>query len=486
VNLFHTPEKIGPKRGRTPEGYLVCYDVPLARVGFQEYGEHEIDDPAISRPPDGFYRVERVPDEVFAPDSIASWNGKPVTNDHPPQLLTPATTRMYQVGTMINPRRGEGGNDGLMLVDMVITCPSTMLDIESGKREVSGGYGCDYFEITPGHLQQRNILGNHGAIVEEGRCGGACAIHDHKPKSLAFDEEADIRRQIRERGTTMNKIFDALTKAFKARDDKAFEQAQAALAIMVKDEEHPSVKTEGGSHEIHLHLEGGGSKREEEPPPHKEDPMDEAPEWFKKFGQEHDSFKKGFDEWRKSVDAFMKGGAQGEEAGDEANKKIEGELEEEAPPGTALKDAKGAKDSAYLVDSFHETVAGAEVLAPGISLPTLDRSAQPKVTFDSICGLRRKALDHAAAQMETREMLTAVTGGRAFDTKMATCRDVRNVFRGVVALKRAANARGTAGTGATDIGRNAHSVVGGFKSLAELNAANTAAYAKGDHKVASR
>ena len=459
----------------------MCYDVPLARIGFQEYGAHEIDDPAVSPPPQDFFRVERTPGEVFAPDSIASWNGKPVTNDHPPDLLTPATTREYQVGTMINPRRGEGGNDGLLLVDMIITCPDTMDDIEAGKREVSGGYNCDYFEITPGHLQQRNILGNHGALVDEGRCGGACSIHDTRPKSLAFDVEAKHRKQLRERGTEMSKIIDALTKAFKARDDKAFEQALGAAAIVVKDEDEHAMKTEGGSHEIHLHLEGGGNKNEEEPPPRKEDPMDEAPPWFKKFGEEHDSRWKDMDNWRKGVDAFMKGGARDAEG----EKEVEGELEEEAPPGTALNDARGAKDSAYLADSFHETVAGAEVLAPGIALPTLDRSARPGVTFKDICGLRRKALDHAAAQRETREMLEAVTNGRMIDTKKASCRDVRNVFRGVVALKRAANARGT---GANDAGRSTvgSTSVGGFKSLAELNAANAAAYAKGDKKVAAR
>lgn len=482
MSLFHTPEKIGPKRGRTPEGFLVCYDVPLARVGFQEYGEHEINDPAITKPPDGYFRVERVPDEVFHPDSIASWNGKPVTNEHPPDLLTPATTREYQVGTMINPRRGTEGSDGLLFVDMVITDPAAMLDIDAGKREVSGGYECDYFEVTPGHLRQRNILGNHGALVDEGRCGEACSIHDHGPKSLAFEAGANIRKQLRERGTEMSRILDTLSKAFKTRDDKTFEQALGAAAIVMRDEE-PSVKTEGGSHEIHLHLEGNGSKEEEEPPPRHEDPTDaaadEVPPWFKKFGQEHDSRWKGLDEWRKAVDAFMKGGARDEEG----EKEVEGELEEEAPPGTELNDARGARDSAYLVDSFQETVAGAEVLVPGIQLPTLDRSARPRATFKDICGLRRRAIDRAAAQQETREMLAEVTNNRGINTKTATCRDVRNIFRAVVALKRAANARGATDT---NTGSNSHRVVGGIKSLAALNEANAAAYTKGDRKVASR
>src|ERR1700679_4139152 len=102
---FHSTEKIGPKRSRTPEGFLVCHDVPLARTGIQEYGAHEIDDPAVTPPPGGFFRVERHEDEVFAPASVASWNGKLVTNDHPDDLLNPANAREHAVGTMLNVHR---------------------------------------------------------------------------------------------------------------------------------------------------------------------------------------------------------------------------------------------------------------------------------------------------------------------------------------------------------------------------------------------
>lgn len=447
---FHAPEKIGPKRAKTPEGFLVCYDVPLARTGFQDYAAHEIEDAAITAPPDGYFRVERLADEVFAPTSLTSWNGKPVTNDHPPDLLTPADIAKYQVGTMINPRQGHGDHAHLLLVDMIITDPTTMADVEAGKREMSGGYDCEYFEVAPGHLQQRGIVGNHGALVDEGRCGEACAIQDHKPR-MKF----------------MSTILEQLKKAFTTKDEKAFAAALGAVAM--RDEEG-SVRTEGGSHEIHLHIPGTSTA--EEQTPKKEDPMDEAPAWFKKFGEGHDAWMKSHDEWKKNVDEFMKG-KPGETETDAEAKEVEGGLEEEAPPGTALKDARGAKDSAYLVDAFQETVAGAEVLAPGISVPTLDRSALPKKTFKDICGLRRRALDHAAASMETREMLSQVTGGRMIDTKTANCRDVRSAFRATVALKRAAN---KGAPGILDTHTGTHTVVG-VKSLADLNKMNRERYA---------
>src|ERR1017187_5741140 len=190
IARFHA-EPIGEKRSRTPEGYLVCYDVPLARTGFQEYGGWEIEDPTIT--PADKYTVERTEDEVFNPKSIASWHGKDVSNDHPPSLLTPETDSLHRRGTMINPRRGEGDQKDLLLTDWIVTCPQLMRDIESGKVEVSGGYDCDYFETSPGRLQQRNIVGNHGAGVEKGRCGARCSIGDEvQPRAKAHTRRRSI------------------------------------------------------------------------------------------------------------------------------------------------------------------------------------------------------------------------------------------------------------------------------------------------------
>jgi uncharacterized protein len=364
---------------------------------------------------------------------------------------------------------------------MIVTCPQLMADIESGKREVSGGYDCDYFEVSPGHLQQRGIVGNHGAIVEQGRCGARCAIGDQIMSDLAQLELPEILRETWAKAPTrrrsMGKFTDVIRRALKSGNQQAIDKA---LEILDAEGEEPNVE----GHSVHIHVGGQGENAagKEEPPPKGEDPMDSAPEWFKshhksamdRWGKD-DEYRKGLDDWRKTVDTFMTGGKDAESAG-AGNHEIEGgELEMEAPPGTALNDAKGAKDSALLADSFQETCAGAEVLAPGILLPTLNRNAPPKATFEAICGLRRRALDHAMSSAETRQAVLDCTGGRGIDTNKATCRDVRTTFRAVVAMRRAANAGGNRDTkhvtyAGTPTG------VGGISSITELNAMNQKHY----------
>ncbi len=470
VARFHA-EPIGEKRSRTPEGYLVCHDVPLARTGFQEYGGWEIEDPAVT--PADKYRVERLDEHVFSPESVASWHGKAVTNDHPPALLTPETDALYRRGTMINPRRGEGVSNDLLLVDMIVTCPQLMRDIEAGKVEVSGGYDCDYFEVTPGHLQQRGIIGNHGAIVDQGRCGARCAIGDEDSHSVPHRAKAHTRRRSMD-------VLATLRRALKSGNTQTIDKA--AVQAILDAEEHGQPEHHEG-HQVHIHVGGVGENAagREEGPPAKEDPMDAAPEWFKshhksamdRWGKD-DEYRKGLDDWRGKVDSFMKGEETHHDT--EGAKQIEGEIAEEAPPGTALNDARGARDSALLADSFQETCAGAEVLAPGISLPTLNRNAPPKSTFEAICGLRRRALDHAMSSAETRQAVLDCTGGRGIDTKKASCRDVRTTFRAVVAMRRSVNAGGGRDTRVPNFSNQAPTGVGGIGSITELNAMNAKHY----------
>jgi hypothetical protein len=269
-------------------------------------------------------------------------------------------------------------------------------------------------------------------------------------------------------------VLATLRRALKSGNTQTIDKA-AVQAILDAEEGEPNVE----GHQVHIHVGGQGENAagREEPPPRAEDPMDSAPEWFKSHHKmtgdrwaKDDEYRKGLDDWRGKVDTFMKGGRD-DEGVPEHERMIEGEIEEEAPPGTALNDAKGAKDSALLADSFQETCAGAEVLAPGISLPALNRISPPRATFNAICGLRRRALDHAMSSSETRQMVLDCTGGRGIDTKKATCRDVRTTFRAVVAMRRAANAGGNRDTKhVTHVGTPTG--VGGIGSITELNAMN--------------
>ena len=65
---------------REPEGYLLCLNVPVARSGTQEYLPEELGLP----PGPEMIPVFRPEEEVFSPETVASFEGMPVTNDHPP------------------------------------------------------------------------------------------------------------------------------------------------------------------------------------------------------------------------------------------------------------------------------------------------------------------------------------------------------------------------------------------------------------------
>jgi hypothetical protein len=126
-----------------------------------------------------------------------------------------------------------------------------------------------------------------------------------------------------------------------------------------------------------------------------------------------------------------------EEAG---NEKIEGNLELEAPPGTGDK-ARRAHDSVYLEDSHREACSLAEIIRPGIRLPTFDRSAKPRATFDSICDLRRRTVEDAYRDAEMKKIIDALSANR-FEVGKMTCDAIRPIFVGLGMQRRAANNRG--------------------------------------------
>ena len=98
---FLAPEKIGPKRYMTPEGFMLCLDVPIARVGWMMYMHGET---PISVGRDGYAMVNRTAETLFSPDTIRSFEGKPVTEDHPPDGVDSKNHRRYSVGEAHNVR----------------------------------------------------------------------------------------------------------------------------------------------------------------------------------------------------------------------------------------------------------------------------------------------------------------------------------------------------------------------------------------------
>lgn len=81
--------KISEHMTKTPEGFLICHDVPIARIGQQEYFAGEL---GLDGDPDRLVQVQRRPEDVFDPAAVASFEGKDVTQNHPPERLMPEIT----------------------------------------------------------------------------------------------------------------------------------------------------------------------------------------------------------------------------------------------------------------------------------------------------------------------------------------------------------------------------------------------------------
>jgi hypothetical protein len=116
-----------------------------------------------------------------------------------------------------------------------------------------------------------------------------------------------------------------------------------------------------------------------------------------------------------------------------------GELELEAPAGTTKDQLRRARDSALFEDSFADVLSMAEILVPGVRLPTFDRRASPRATVDQLCAFRARVLDAAYTQPDLREMIDEVTGGRFTEAKRLGCAKCRDTFRAVAMMKRRAN-----------------------------------------------
>jgi len=174
-NNFYVTERLSEHMYETPEGFLVCMDVPVARIGEYIYKSNEV---PIEGGKDGLVKIIRDEDEVFSEEAIQSFNGKPVTINHPNDFVTPENWKNLAHGTIQNTRRGEGEQSDLLVADLVITTEDAIKLIKAGLREVSLGYDAQYDQIEPGLGRQKEIAGNHLALVVKGRAGNRCAIMD--------------------------------------------------------------------------------------------------------------------------------------------------------------------------------------------------------------------------------------------------------------------------------------------------------------------
>ena len=217
---------------KTPEGFLVCQNVPIARTGYQKYYAQELDENAE---PNVVVNVYRSPDEVFSPATLASFEGKPVTNEHPSEDVTPENYAKYSKGHVQHVRVGKGDDSDKIMADLYITDPELMQLIQDGKRDVSAGYYAEDKEDKNGRICQTHIRGNHIAVVDEGRAGRSVSIRDSKNRKKG---DVSMSRKQRVKNIIARYIKDASPEELDELISDS-EEARAALCDedLVNDED---------------------------------------------------------------------------------------------------------------------------------------------------------------------------------------------------------------------------------------------------------
>ncbi|HBK27314.1 MAG TPA: hypothetical protein DDY92_01910 [Dialister sp.] len=168
--------RISEHMARTPEGYLICKDVPIARTGIQQYRGMEFG----GEDPNKLYNVERPEAEVFSKVALASFEGKPVVDEHPHEDVKTGNVLRYLKGTCRNVHRGDGALSDCIVADLIIYDDDLIRKIEDGKRDISCGYDCLWEPKDDATYIQREIRGNHVAVVDRGRAGHKVSIRDSK------------------------------------------------------------------------------------------------------------------------------------------------------------------------------------------------------------------------------------------------------------------------------------------------------------------
>ena len=151
----------------TEEGYLKDKPI-LTSTGIFEYKNS-----------DGTTRRElRLPEDVFDPESLASYKGKPIVITHDAGLINTDNVHDNQIGTILTVGEKDGDD-----VRAEIVIHDTDALKQCRYKELSLGYNLD-LEETPGVWNgqkydaiQRNISVNHLAVVREARAGDQARLN---------------------------------------------------------------------------------------------------------------------------------------------------------------------------------------------------------------------------------------------------------------------------------------------------------------------
>lgn len=153
-------------------GYVTIYDNPITRAGVFQYKGSALP----GGEPSKIYNVYRPLEELTNPETLESFKGLPIINEH--EMLGEKYPRSPEErgvhGSILESMRVKGRD---IVANLRIWSRTLKALIDQGKKGLSLGYNCRWekssgvFEGIAYDYIQRNIRGNHLALVTQGRSG---------------------------------------------------------------------------------------------------------------------------------------------------------------------------------------------------------------------------------------------------------------------------------------------------------------------------
>lgn len=436
---YFVKTKLSENISETPEGFLVCLGVPIARTGSMDYAPSEI---PLEAGPNGIVVVDRDEDEVFRPETIASFEGKPLTIGHPSEFVSPSNWKDLAKGTIQNIRRGTGESKDDLIADVLVTDAMAIGLVKNGLREVSCGYETDYLQTGPGRGKQTRIIGNHLALVEQGRAGSGYAINDHKGKGLKMS------------------LKDKITAIFAKAQDEALKVADAEPEMKEKKEEKADDAMGAGYDELVKMVKDLGEKIAGMAKPKDASSAPAANESAEIVAKDEPVAAASIEDRLKALEAAVAKmlSMQSDELPDDVT-------DEDAEESEESEDADMEEEGSMVGDSAASDLASrVEILSPGMKIAKGDKE------------IKAKAIKAAYATVDGKKVIDAFTLGKAPDFTQTANIDL--LFIGASELLKQERSASLAKTKTRDFNSALDKPATSGLSAEQMNELNTKHYAR--------
>lgn len=230
--LFYSKIQISDNiRQEEETGFLYCDNAILGHTGIQKYNGRDIG----LKGKDAKKVIEMVRDEadVFNKESIASFEGKPITLYHPKDKVNSNNYKQFIVGA-INDVKRDGDN---LVGNLVIYDEYTIKKILDGElKDLSLGYKAKVIELADGTYKQEEIVINHLAIVEEGRAVKAQIVDgntvDDELEPQDFTDK--IHKTITQTNTVRENTYDDETGEETTKEVSTYESKHTHYDMLKK------------------------------------------------------------------------------------------------------------------------------------------------------------------------------------------------------------------------------------------------------------